>query len=424
MRKILFLLVFSFLIFGVFCKVAFAQVNSDNVGPELPDPSAGANVIEKNGFTGTAAVINSLRDVNHPDSPHNTAHGARVVLRVDVDANTAQAPSVAVNYANQLNNSSEFPDGTLIVLGVELNNLDQQGWNGARTGNTQNDLARAAKSYADLYNSFSQVIHQKGKYRVAPAPPDLYNAVYDPVFWVQVFSSNVNCGLVDTLVADVFDVRPATGVGTVNLETWKYLEEHVCTQKRLKVTHFEGWGTDPKASIKDQIDFLKNHSFPEGSVVQTATSLIVNNCAGFGGNTGGASAPVSPWLYWIPKFPDKVFKADGTEFDYINCKDTNTTTTKTYEVKDVPCNQTTDPEFHSLRPYPASPCKKEVSETALMCGNDLIVKHTFTATPTGVLGANCTRECIGNSCTFTCSGNSAQVSIDLKNAELPILGNT
>ena len=39
----------------------------------------------------------------------------------------------------------------------------------------------------------------------------------------------------------------------------------------------------------------------------------------------------------------------------------------------VPCNETRWPEFHSLRPYQASPCNRNKEDLALFCGNDLFV---------------------------------------------------
>lgn len=389
-------------------------VNGDRVGPELADPAAGTNVVEKNGFTGTAAVINNLRDVNHPDTPHNTAPHAKVVLRVDVDALTALTPSVAVDYANQLNASNEFAPGTIVVLGVELNNLDQQGWNGARSSDTEGDLVMAAHSYAQLFNAFSAAIRHD-KYKVAPAPPDLYNGKYTPATWVTSFAASVRCNLVDVLAADVFDVRPAPSVGGGNLDTWQYLEKNICGGTK-KVAHFEGWGSDPRASIQDQINFLRTQQLPKSDL--TATSLIANNCTGFGGNEKGTVEPNTPWLYWIPKFPDKVFKADGSEFNYFNC--TSGATPKPYPLKDVPCRDTVDPEFHSLRPYPASPCNKKVQDTALFCGNDLIVKTTFNVTPNN----NCTGSPDDFTCTYDMPGQQSNISINLKGAQLPILGNT
>lgn len=89
-----------------------------------------------------------------------------------------------------------------------------------------------------------------------------------------------------------------------------------------------------------------------------------------------------------------------------------------YIPKDVPCDQVTDPEFHSLRPYPASPCYKKVEETALTCGNDLIVKKTFHVTPSEA------QSCVGNVCKFSYSGLQNSITIDLKGAQLPIMGNT
>ncbi len=89
-----------------------------------------------------------------------------------------------------------------------------------------------------------------------------------------------------------------------------------------------------------------------------------------------------------------------------------------YTPKEVPCDQTTDPEYHSLRPYPASPCYKKVEETALTCGNDLIVKKTFHVTPSEA------QSCVGNVCKFSYSGLENTITIDLKGAQLPIMGNT
>ncbi len=402
-----------------FSSSSGTAVNGDKVGPELAYPQAGTNVVEKNGFTGTVAVINNLRDPEHPDTPHNTAPHAKVVLRVDVDAATANAPQVARDYANQLNESGEFAPGTIIVFGVELNNLDEQGWNGARSKDVRQDLAMGALSYARLFNAFSSAIRHD-KFRVAPAPPDMYQDVsrtsYDPALWIDTFSSNVNCRYVDVLAAVVFDVKPAITIGGGNLDTWQYLEKHICNGTK-KVAHFEGWGTAPSQSIQNQINFLRTKELPSPDL--TATTLIVNNCGGFGGNITGGVEPNKPWLFWIPTYPDKVFNADGSEFNYTTCT-TSTTPIAEYPLKDVPCNDTTDPEFHSLRPYPASPCKKKVEETALMCANDLIVKTTFKVTPNN----NCVGTPDGQVCTYKMTDQQSNISINLKNAQFPILGNT
>lgn len=87
------------------------------------------------------------------------------------------------------------------------------------------------------------------------------------------------------------------------------------------------------------------------------------------------------------------------------------------------CNETRGDEFHSLRPYPASPCNEppgasKTSPTALMCGNDLEFKQTFT------LPRSAANYCESDSRCFYSFDSQANVSIDLSEAEFPILGNT
>ncbi len=96
---------------------------------------------------------------------------------------------------------------------------------------------------------------------------------------------------------------------------------------------------------------------------------------------------------------------------------------KKFEPKDVPCNSTSDPEFHKFRPYPASPCNKSVVaenvETVALCANDLVVKQTFEVTRnecTKISGSDTLYECV--------KPGQAQISVNLDDAELPILGNT
>ncbi len=43
----------------------------------------------------------------------------------------------------------------------------------------------------------------------------------------------------------------------------------------------------------------------------------------------------------------------------------------------VPCNQTRSKEFHSLRPYQASPCNQDAEDLALSCGNDFILSDSI-----------------------------------------------
>jgi hypothetical protein len=95
--------------------------------------------------------------------------------------------------------------------------------------------------------------------------------------------------------------------------------------------------------------------------------------------------------------------------------------------QEVPCQSTTvpplmDPEFHSLRPYPANPCDKQASDTTLLCSNDLVVVKS---TSPGANG-NCSPPNADGSytCTYTDVAERVNVSIDLAGAELPIMGNT
>ncbi len=86
----------------------------------------------------------------------------------------------------------------------------------------------------------------------------------------------------------------------------------------------------------------------------------------------------------------------------------------------LPCDETEEVEFHSLRPYQAAKCGD--ANKAYFCSNDLIFIETF-----DVLGMNDCRAS-GRNGRFTCHPD-AQVDphtlyIQLDNSMLPILGNT
>lgn len=96
---------------------------------------------------------------------------------------------------------------------------------------------------------------------------------------------------------------------------------------------------------------------------------------------------------------------------------------------DVPCNQVRpaipqvlENEFHSLRPYQASPCEKEATQTVIACGNDLIAQQKYKVTPSGA--QSCSINSDGSqTCQFEVR-DTVDVSITLPDAALPILGNT
>lgn len=96
----------------------------------------------------------------------------------------------------------------------------------------------------------------------------------------------------------------------------------------------------------------------------------------------------------------------------------------------VPCDQQRpdllhllQDEFHSLRPYQASPCSSELKDLAPFCGNDVIVTDTVTMTYSPG-DSNCHNIGGGKArCDYNIT-QSKDVTIDLSGAELPILGNT
>jgi len=100
----------------------------------------------------------------------------------------------------------------------------------------------------------------------------------------------------------------------------------------------------------------------------------------------------------------------------------------------VECTDVKDNEFHSLRPYQASVCNTDY-QTALYCGNSVFLTDTFTvaedgtATPSDPGTALNSRTCVEHPelgvqiCDFNLQRDKT-FSIDLRDLELPIAGNT
>jgi hypothetical protein len=100
----------------------------------------------------------------------------------------------------------------------------------------------------------------------------------------------------------------------------------------------------------------------------------------------------------------------------------------------VPCDQVRDNEFHSLRPYQASVCNTDY-QTGLYCGNSVYLTDTFTETKEGITTPSdpgttlLSRNCVDHPemGTVVCDFGLNRVktfSIDLRQLELPIMGNT
>ena len=112
----------------------------------------------------------------------------------------------------------------------------------------------------------------------------------------------------------------------------------------------------------------------------------------------------------------------------------------------VPCYAVRNPEFHSLRPYQASPCNRAKRDLALSCGNDLLVYDELSVLkqfiPYGadiyfrLIGEvyyfegnriefpNCTENNDGTETCFFSFPREKKIAIDLSRAYLPIMGNT
>jgi hypothetical protein len=87
-----------------------------------------------------------------------------------------------------------------------------------------------------------------------------------------------------------------------------------------------------------------------------------------------------------------------------------------------PCDDTSDNEFNSLRPYQASPCGPYPKQ-ALFCSNKLVIFESFQ------LKSECSGQKTGcTDCKWTCNLNYQvephNLNITLDESELPIMGNT
>ena len=390
------------------------------------------------------------------------------ILRLWVEKADAENPSLLLNYAHQLNlvGASTFPNGVggpggpvYVVVGVELNNLQ---WWGAIDG----DLRTEGENYGRMFIQFSKAIADHRKFPVSPGGPDLYNADYSPLPWIEGFRSTGACDYADVLTASVFDVSSAYAgiMGVDRLDTWKYLETHMCPGK--KVVHFEGWGTDPSADVKEQVRFYNETPLPPG--IPTATTLIAPNC-------GGQQAPRDAqgnynWWYYVR---GKVYTASGKEVDIENCTLSDYCGTgpsaNPFNPSAFKCDlydpniggdfkgkldidfaasnqENSDPEYHSLRPYPRCPYTADVRDaTYYSCANTLNAIETIKVfhpsdpeNPGGIgsfpfaISLDSEKPCVespdGSYTSYTCgylvTNRPMPVTTDFSKTELPVLGLT
>jgi hypothetical protein len=386
-------------------QTTLALINGPGVvGPEIAVPGAGDTVIKAQGYTGTVSVINYLRQGQL--EPFNSVPiknlNQPVILRVDIDAKTPD--SDITHYAQKLREvgPSEFPNGIkVVVLSVEANNLDPEFWNDPGI-----DLNTAGRNYAAKFIKFAQALGDA--YPLAPAPPDLFNGVYSADPWMAGFTSSGACSYVDNNVADIFELTPTVGGGAPWNAVHLYQQQKLCG---AEVIHFEGWGINPNTppTVKEQVDWYERTPLPEG--IDSASTLIVPHCP-----PKYVATPPYDWWYYID---GRVFTKEGQEIDPNTC-----------EVSEI-CDyndgyKRSDPEFHSLRPYPHCPYEPVVSDiNYYMCGNDLVAKEKFAVAYDPATCGNPQTLADGKiECTYSFTDRVVPVEVDLSEAKFPIMGLT
>ncbi|GEM_PF-1809942 len=396
------------------------------IGPELAISKAGDTVVYRQNYTGVVSVINYLRHgETQPFNPiTDKTQNPSIYLRVDIDANTPDTE--IINYALRLKEigPSEFPNGIkAVILGVEMNNLDPEFWNEPGVS-----VETAARHYADKFIKFAAALDNA--YPLAPAPPDLFmgNPNYNADPWMSAFTSYRNsygntCDWVDVNVSDIFELEPTVGGGRYSwLNIHQYQQEKMCG---APVVHFEGWGMEPgkNPDVSEQVAWYQSHELP--SDVPTATTLIIPIC-------DGKRQTGETWWYYIE---GRVFKHDGTEVDVENCSSIShppiPVNKDPFPPPYIACDQVYDNmDFHSLRPFQASPCNPEPAVSYAMCANDLIATEKIELTwagalPTGISLKEDCEEIAGNMvCQFEVNEREIHVDVDLSTAELPIVGLT
>lgn len=277
-------------------------VRREDVGPEV----AGAgyiriaqedlyrNLIQPQQYTGVVQIANALSEPAY--NPVPSPADRKIVIRV-VDFGPTTPDNVFISYAQSLlANKSAFPQGTIVYLGNELNNLTLE-YKGL------SDTRAAGLRYSQQFKVFASAIGNDSYFRVAPAPPDLYNGDWDPTPWIEAFRNSGACAGVDVLVANVFDGIPTRAGTNPGLDAWKILETSMCPGK--KVVHFGGIGvnpnTQPPPSIQSQVDFLNTVQLPPG--VSTATTLIIDTCK-------NSNVTKRDWLFYVY---GKAYDSTGAE---------------------------------------------------------------------------------------------------------------
>lgn len=116
----------------------------------------------------------------------------------------------------------------------------------------------------------------------------------------------------------------------------------------------------------------------------------------------------------VPALPDSCSPQDGPGNTKV-CSPTNPPPNP-----GMACDQTTDPEFHSLRPYRGAFCNSS-APAIVNCGNDFILQKNYQLTPSG--GKCTTNPDKSIHCDYVIDGSS-DINVSVPNGQLPIAGNT
>lgn len=265
----------------------------DNLGPHAAffDEGGNARIAQMvKGKTSKSLPITVMLSINTSveaaETVLSSVQGLKPIIRVvgithttsnsDIDAFTSVLANDRV--------SSLIPEGTLVVFGNELNNLDHEygicpGEGGS--GGCPDQLTTAGQKYRAQYQHF--ISADTTRYVPVPAPPDMYNGNYD---WKTFTDAAGVYG--GTLVANVY---------SQNLELWKQLPGNVVA--------FTEYGPDPSsATLQEHIDFFAQNPPPV-----PATTLIPDRCR-------STNHTDDLWLFYID---GKIYDEAGIEVDPTNC---------------------------------------------------------------------------------------------------------
>lgn len=204
---------------------------------------------------------------------------------------TAAAADVA-NKINQLQGIT--PQGTIVVFGNELNNLEHE-WK-----NPGIDVIEAGRRYAPLFAAFQSVL--SNHFRAAASPLDTYNGDYA---WDGFLAGALSAyEQADATVANAYEI-PRIRPADQTVSDIQMVIDKVQAATGKPVDFLTEYGYDPEATLEENVKFLRENSPPNG--LQAAT-LVPNKCGDREFSTSGLTE--DPWLYYVN---GDVYTKDGVK---------------------------------------------------------------------------------------------------------------